>query len=211
MSLNIDQIDEYMQALVINAKALIRESELLFKKKAYARSFTLSHIAREELAKCQILYAAGRRVIAGIDVNWKQTMKRLRDHKSKLNQETVSNAALCFIGGNEQVYNDAMRSFKASTDLRNEYKNNSLYVGVSTDGKISCPERVIDMARAQRNLELARFAYTEEINFQAKVGKLSKMDPTQLPDISKVDSMTHSDHKAILQAASDILQNTPKK
>ncbi|MDF5406043.1 AbiV family abortive infection protein [Vibrio parahaemolyticus] len=211
MSLNINQIDEYMTALVTNARGLIRESELLFKKKAYARSYTLSHIAREELAKCQILYGAGRRLIAGIDVDWKQTMKRLRDHKSKLNQETINNAALCFIGGNEQVYNDAMQSVKASSDLRNDYKNNSLYVGVSTDGNILCPNNVIDQARAQRNLELARFALTEEVNFQSKVGKISKMDPNKLPDISKVDSMTNVEYKAVLEQFADTFRNTSKK
>ncbi|ENY6497808.1 TPA: AbiV family abortive infection protein [Vibrio parahaemolyticus] len=208
MSLNINQIDEYMEALVKNAKELIRESDILFKKKAYARSYTLSHIAREEIAKCKILYAAARRVIAGIDVDWKQTMKRLRDHKSKLNQETVSNAILFFIAGNEQFYNDSMKSFKASSDLRNDYKNNSLYVGISTDGQVLSPDRVIDKARAQRNIELARFAFTEEVNFQSKVGKLSKMDPKQLPDISKVDSMTDVEYKALLQHFADTVRNT---
>ncbi|EMJ3470028.1 TPA: AbiV family abortive infection protein [Vibrio harveyi] len=211
MSLNINQIDEYMAALVTNARELIRESELLFKKKSYARSYTLSHIAREELAKCQILYGAGRRMIAGMDVNWKQTMKRLRDHKSKLNQETINNAALCFIGGNEQVYNDAMQSVKASSDLRNDYKNNSLYVGVSDDGSILCPKNVIDQVRAQRNLELARFSLTEEVNFQSKVGKISKMDPNKLADISKVDSMTNAEHKALLEQVADTIRNTSKK
>lgn len=211
MSLNINQIDEYMIALVINARGLIRESELLFKKKAYARSYTLSHIAREELAKCQILYGAGRRLIAGIDVNWKQTMKRLRDHKSKLNQETVSNAALCLISGNEQIYNDAMQSVKGSSCLRNDHKNNSLYVGISTDGSILCPNNIIDQTKAQRNLELAHFALTEEVNFQSKAGKLSKMDPNKLADISKVDSMTNDEYKALLNQLGDVFQNISKK
>lgn len=212
MSLKIDQIDEYMTALVTNASGLIRESELLFKKKAYARSYTLSHIAREELAKCKILYIAGRKLIAGIDVNWRETMKRLRDHKSKLNQETIHNAVLCFIGGNEQLYNDAMQSVHASSALRNDYKNNSLYVGVSTDGSILCPNRVIDQARAQRNLELANFALTEEVNFQSKVGEISKMDPNKLLDISKVDSKTNVKYKAILEQLHAIgPQETSKK
>ncbi|ELA7385321.1 AbiV family abortive infection protein [Vibrio alginolyticus] len=210
MSLNINQIDDYMKALVTNAKGLIRESELLFKKKAYARSYTLSHIAREEIAKCQILYAAGRRVLAGIDVDWKQTMRRLREHKSKLDQETVNNAAWCFIAGSEQAYNDAMKSVKISSELRNDYKNNSLYVGVTNDGKILCPDSVIDEVRAQRNLELARFALIDEVNLQAKLGNLSKMNPKQLADISKVDSMTETEYKAVLQQFADIVQNKSK-
>lgn len=211
MSLNINQIDDYMTALVTNARGLIRESELLFKKKAYARSYTLSHIAREELAKCQILYGAGLRLIAGIEVNWKQTMKRLREHKSKLNQETINNAVFCLIVGNEQFYNDAMHSVKASSDLRNDYKNNSLYVGVSTDGNILCPNNVIDQARAQRNLKLARFALTKEVYFQSMVGKISKRDPNKLPDISKVDSMSYAECKALLEQFADVFRNTSKK
>ena len=110
-----------------------------------------------------------------------------------------------------RFYNDAMQSVKASSDLRNDYKNNSLYVGVSTDGSILCPNNVIDQARAQRNLELARFALTEEVNFQSKVGKISKMDPNKLPDISKVDSMTNVEYKAVLEQFADTFRNTSKK
>lgn len=190
MSLNVKQIEEYMLALVANSKELIRESDLLFKKKAYARSYTLSHISREEIAKCQILYAAGRRIISGADVDWKLTMKRLRDHKSKLKQEVVSNSVLSLFIGDELTFNDGINSIKASSDLRNDYKNHSLYVGISDKGEVALPNSVIDKDRAQRNLELARFALNSEINFQNKVGKLSIMDKEKIPDISLLDSMT---------------------
>jgi AbiV family abortive infection protein len=180
MSLTIRQIDIYLQALVDNAKDLHRESEILFKKKAYARSYTLSHIAREEIAKCHILYAAGRRVIADVEVDWKKTMKRLRDHKSKLKQETVTNAAMLIMSGNEEDFDDIMNKAQASCDWRNNHKNNSLYVGISSDGKIVSPSTDIDKDKdiAQHNIELARFIIRDEIKFQSKVGKLENMEPT---------------------------------
>ncbi|MCG9578045.1 AbiV family abortive infection protein [Vibrio tubiashii] len=104
-----------------------------------------------------------------------------------------------------------LQSVKASSDLRNDYKNNSLYVGVSDDGSILCPKNVIDQARAQRNLELARFSLTEEVNFQSKVGKISKMAPNKLPDISKVDSMTSAEYKTVLEQVANSFRNTSKK
>ncbi|MEZ9494948.1 AbiV family abortive infection protein [Vibrio splendidus] len=205
MSLSIKQIDNYIQALTENARSLHKESELLFKKKAFARSYTLSHIAREEIAKCHILYAAGRRVIAGIDVDWKQTMKRLRDHKAKLRQEAVSHAGMCMIDGNEKAFDLNMRAAQPSADLRNDYKNNSLYVGISSDGNILKPNHVIEKDRAQSNIELARYAIADEVNFQSKVGKLSKMDPSKLVDISNVDSMTEEEHREALRRLSQAI------
>ncbi|MEC4726836.1 AbiV family abortive infection protein [Shewanella sp. D64] len=146
-----------------------------------------------------MLYAAGRRVIAGVEVDWKQTMKRLRDHKSKLNQETISHTATIFISGNEEYFDDIMKKAQASSDLRNNHKNNSLYVGISSDGKVVSPSTYIDKDKAQRNIELARFIIRDEIKLQGMVGKLENMEPTRLADISSVDLMTEEQHKELLR------------
>jgi len=82
--LTLQQLDTGIEAAVANAASLIEEAELLFRSNFHARAYTLAHIAREELAKVTMFYAAGLRMLAGKAVDWKKLHKRLRDHNSKL-------------------------------------------------------------------------------------------------------------------------------
>lgn len=205
MSLSLNQIDEYMLALVLNAKELLRESEVLFENKSFARSYTLAHISREEIAKCKILYAAGRRLASGIEVDWKLTIKRLRDHKAKLRQETVGNSILAAMLGDEEGFEKVVGGASASSDKRNDDKNGSLYVGISTDGKISIPSEAIDKGLAERNIQLACHAVEEEASFQRKMGRLSDMIVENMPDINSVDNMSLEDKKALIKNVAAIL------
>lgn len=205
MSFSLNQIDEYMLALIVNAKELLRESEVLFENKAFARSYTLAHIAREEIAKCKILYAAGRRLASGIEVDWKLTMMRLRDHKSKLRQETVGNSILAAMLGDEEGFEKIVGGATDSSEKRNDDKNNSLYVGISADGKISLPNKVIDKVLAERNIQLACYAIDEEASFQNKMGRLSVMKVESMPDISSVDNMSIEHKKALIKNLASVL------
>jgi AbiV family abortive infection protein len=211
MSLNLNQIDEYMLALIENSRELLRESEVLFANEAFSRSYTLAHIAREEVAKCKILYAAGRRLASGIEVDWKLTMKRLRDHKSKLRQETVGNSILAAILGDEESFEKILGGASVSSDKRNDDKNNSLYVGISVDGKISLPNKVIDKSLAERNIKLACHVTEEETLFQNEMGRLSDMKVENMPDISSVDNMSLEDKKALIKNVTSSLVNHSNK
>lgn len=71
MSLSLKHIDDYIHALLTNAESLIEEAAILFQNSFYARAFTLSHIAREELSKCLMLHAAGVKKLAGHPVDEK--------------------------------------------------------------------------------------------------------------------------------------------
>lgn len=205
MSFSLNQIDEYMLALIVNARELLRESEVLFENKAFARSYTLAHIAREEIAKCKILYAAGRRLASGIEVDWKLTKKRLRDHKSKLRQETVENSILAAMQGDEEGFEKIVGGAPDSSEKRNDDKNNSLYVAISADGKISLPNKVIDKVLAERNIQLACYAIDEENSFQNKMGRLSVMKVENISDISSVDNMSIEDKKALFKNLASVL------
>lgn len=211
MSFSLNQIDEYMLALIVNAKELLRESEVLFENKAFARSYTLAHIAREEIAKCKILYAAGRRLASGIEVDWKLTMMRLRDHKSKLRQETVGNSILAAMLGDEEGFEKIVGGATDSSEKRNDDKNNSLYVGISADGKISLPNKVIDKVLAERNIQLACYAIDEEASFQNKMGRLSVMKVESMPDISSVDNMSIEHKKALIKNLASVLAKHSSK
>ena len=67
-----------------NAQELCDESEILLKNGKFARSYTLSHLAREEFSKCFILYRPIVELIRGNQIDWKKTRRRYRSHKEKL-------------------------------------------------------------------------------------------------------------------------------
>jgi AbiV family abortive infection protein len=190
MSLNISQIDTYISALIENARELIKESEILFNSNAYARSYTLAHIAREEISKCKILYAAGRRLISGVEVDWKLTMRRLRDHKAKLRQETVHNSFLVALAGDKELLGQMLSAVEYSSVKRNDDKNNSLYVGIDSDGKITNPTQIITRDLAERTIKLAKYAFDEEFTFQTKMGRLADMDVDSIPNIKFIDKLS---------------------
>ena len=128
MSLSKPQIDASIEALTNNAKNLIFEAGVLFEVKAFARAFTLAHLAREELAKCGILHSVGTRLLAKIPVDWKKTIKRLRVHESKL-QYDVLNMAMRIQAKDNVLGEDVSKRIGSIVSHRNALKNNSLYVG----------------------------------------------------------------------------------
>ena len=92
-----------------------------------------------------------------------------------------------------------------SSEKRNDDKNNSLYVGISADGKISLPNKVIDKVLAERNIQLACYAIDEEASFQNKMGRLSVMKVESMPDISSVDNMSIEHKKALIKNLASVL------
>src|SRR4051794_38203086 len=87
MTLSLDQIDQGIDALLDNAAQLVKEGTALLEVPSYPRAFTLGHLAREEMSKAAMLQATGARLLAEHEVNWKQLMVRLRDHRAKLRLE----------------------------------------------------------------------------------------------------------------------------
>jgi AbiV family abortive infection protein len=189
VTLSATQIDSYIAALTENAKDLIAEAQLLLDAGRFARSMTLSHIAREELSKCVILHSAGYRAISGIPVDWKVTMRRLRDHKSKLKLETVLNATAMAGMGQQETSNLMLSNAATFAEYRNDRKNDSLYVTVH-EGAIRKPSDLVSKEQAARNLSLASMALAQESRYQAVVGPLDGRQPMtrKPPDISSMTS-----------------------
>ena len=190
MSLSLTQIDNYISSLLENAECLIAEACVLFDVNAYARAHTLAHIAREELSKCMILYSAGRRIQGGDEVDWKRTMQRLRDHKSKIRQETVKNAIIALGMGDEKLSKTMINNVDAFASVRNYHKNSSIYVGLDESGEISIPSNVISSEKAQRTIDLAKIALKDEKKINEKLGNLSDNEPGSLssvPTIKDID------------------------
>lgn len=188
MSMSLKQIDDYMAALRENASQLIVEAKTLHGIKAYARAHALAHFAREELAKITMLGAAATRVLALQPVDWKDLNKRLRDHKSKLRQETVQLGLMLQATGPNEMADQILAGAAADVaDARNDSKNNSLYVGVF-DGAISLPANTLNETHANRTIQLAELALEIVDKMHEKLGPYSarKVGSLKMPNYDEM-------------------------
>lgn len=192
MSLTYAQIDSLTDALLDNAKALIFEAETLNNVLAYARAFALAHLAREEISKCGILHAAGTRMLAGVPVDWKKTMRRLRDHKAKLELESVQQ--LLLVGDLEKL-----GAIPNIVEHRNDLKNASIYVGI-TDGKAVSPSEVVTARQAVRTIELAKFALDAELRIRITCGAFVNRIPGPIPGLANLDQLTAEQMNTLLES-----------
>ena len=202
--LTLQQLDTGIEAAVANAASLIEEAELLFRSNFHARAYTLAHIAREELAKVTMFYAAGLRMLAGKAVDWKKLHKRLRDHNSKL----TSDALLSFISTPGAADTLPLEKMLGGAKTRNQWKNDSLYVSM-VDGSFKTPPEMITRKKAERTISIAQFALLDTTRYLAGGGKLSKRSPDEAKKIfSSIDpdKMSPIDGLALVKELAKLLQ-----
>jgi AbiV family abortive infection protein len=184
--LSLVQIDDYIDALSNNAGSLIKEAEILYDNQHYARAFTLSHIAREEIAKCLMLQAAGVKVLAGHGVDFKKLFKRLRNHEQKLISEGLQNSLFALGTGDSEFGRLLLKTVTAASEHRNNRKNESLYVGFAED-RISKPAEGFSEKQADRNIKLAQYALRDQKHNAVLMGKFSLREPIEMPEITPGD------------------------
>ena len=154
--LTLKQLDAGVAAAFTNAASLIEEANILYHAGFHARAYTLSHIAREELAKVTMLYTSGLRLLAEHPVNWSKLEKRLRDHKSKL----TSDALVSYVSTPGAVDKLDLEKMTGGSTTRNEWKNESLYIALK-EGNFKTPSQMITPQKAKRTIELAMFAFED--------------------------------------------------
>jgi len=167
----MQQLDDGIEAAVENAASLINEAKCLFSSGFHARAYTLSHIAREELAKVTMLYATGLRILAGNAVDWGKLHKRLRDHKSKL----TNDALLLFVSTPGAADTLPLEHMLAGSQARNDWKNESLYIAFK-EGTFRTPAKMITPRKAERTIALALFTLNDTKDFLSAGGKLVTRD-----------------------------------
>jgi AbiV family abortive infection protein len=202
--LTLQQLDIGVEAAVANATSLIEEAELLYRSNFHARAYTLAHIAREEIAKVTMFYAAGLRILAGKAVDWEKLHKRLRDHNSKL----TSDALLSFISTPGAVDTLPLEKMLGGAKTRNQWKNDSLYVSI-VDGSFKTPSEMITRKKSERTIALAQFALVETKRYLTAGGKLSKRSPEEAKKIfSSIDpdKMSPTDGLALVKELAKLLQ-----
>lgn len=151
-NLKFDSLFEGAVKCLRNAQELCDESELLHNNGKYARSFALSHFAREELGKSFMLFRALVDISSGVKVDWKKVNRRFRDYKQKLlNDAEIS----LFIAAKELQRQEISPDFLFSgINERNSLKNRCLYTDWN-NGRFTVPSEAITEQQSERNLSLA--------------------------------------------------------
>ena len=147
--ITVDDIIDGMVKITLNAQSLADEAELLLNNKYFARAYTLSHIAREEISKLYILFRIGIEVIAGKEYDNKKLQKRLNSHKSKIEFFSFPIAL--------------HRQKDKFVETINERKNNSLYVGWK-DSKFQSPSEAISEHISKRTVDLSIYTILKITN-----------------------------------------------
>lgn len=170
---------------ILNAQQLCDESEILHSHGKFARSFTLSHLAREEMGKSMMLYSVAIRMLLERNIDWKKVSRRFRNHKEKIvNDRALSWAFFISVLGDAPETSQISEILFNSGTVQhsNSQKNASLYVDWK-DGQFVLPEEIISEQKSSRNLSIA----VDRISFISKVilqlPKASKMQRSEIEEL----------------------------
>ncbi|HDR1920103.1 TPA: AbiV family abortive infection protein [Pasteurella multocida] len=181
---------------VRNAQQLCDESELLYQHKMFARSYALSHLAREEIGKSAMLFKVAIDCLLGNQIDWKKVDRRFRSHKEKI----MNDRALTFLlFGHMKAEGrklDPNILFNSGTvEYMNARKNASIYVDWM-EGKFISPEESVSEQQSARNLDLAIY----RVALMSKViPSLVELEQKSKDEIAKIFPM-----KKIIQFAEDL-------
>lgn len=135
-----------------NAQELCDESDILHNHGKYARSFALSHFAREEFGKSFMLFRVLVDVAAGEKVDWKKLNRRFRDHKQKLASDAA--VSITLFGSELKQQGLDLGVFFAGVEFKNAQKNSCLYTDWN-NGVFTLPSEIITKKQSERNLSMA--------------------------------------------------------
>jgi AbiV family abortive infection protein len=206
--LTLKQLDAGVAAAFTNAGSLIEEAKILYQAGFHARAYTLSHIAREELAKVTMLYTSGLRLLAEHPVNWSKLEKRLRDHKSKL----TSDALVSYISTPGAVDKLDLEKMTGGSTTRNEWKNESLYIALK-EGNFKTPSQMITPQKAKRTIELAMLAFEDAKSFVSLGGNLTERKSGEAKRIFKhinPDKLEPSDVMELIKTLTKLIHSKTK-
>jgi AbiV family abortive infection protein len=170
-NLTVDAILDGMIKITLNAQSLVEEGEILYKNKYYARTYTLAHIAREEISKLYMLYKVGIEIIAGKKFDHKKLEKRLRNHKSKIQFFSMP----VMVVGLDSKYVEGV----------NKRKNDSLYVGYENE-IFKAPSENITEHIAKRTLDLATYQIIKFTNIHKLIETLDQWNKAPKEEFEKV-------------------------
>ena len=138
-NIKISEIKKGIELSIENSFELLRDAEILFENKRYARAYSLSQLALEEIGKSVILFDFYRK-LQGDDrktFDFKTFRRNFRDHKWKTYESIF--IELLMKGGSKspEFKKFALENFKKiQKNKKGHYdnlKNQSLYVSLLND------------------------------------------------------------------------------
>ncbi|WPU92498.1 AbiV family abortive infection protein [Mucilaginibacter sabulilitoris] len=157
--MNDKELEKGFSMVIGNAQSLFDEATLLFANGYFARSYSLSQLAIEEVGKSTLLCRAVLAFYMGEEVNSKYLDKLgFRDHQQKTRLSLKSELISVYL---YEKSIDEKTDFRGSiidvfsrVDKLNSLKNESLYVSM-VDDKFSVPSEIISSDMAKELLEKA--------------------------------------------------------
>lgn len=153
--LSIDELHGLRLRIFDNAESLHKEATVLLDAGFHARAYLLAHFACEELGKLPIIVGIVGNLIRCEPVDWNRAMKRLRDHKSKVDSDDfhqyVFGRELDLLADSDIAW---LKEARPKAMQRVALKNNSTYVDVSGN-KIVSPMDAITKEDATEMIERA--------------------------------------------------------
>jgi AbiV family abortive infection protein len=175
-SLSVSQIEEARSKILQNAMELVEEAELLLANGRFARAYSLSHLACEEIAKIPMLVRAATDKILGRDVDWQKLNRRLRSHTEKITGIFFVDYLIDPNIENDQDLKILQKSLDMVKDF-NMLKNQSLYTNLVGNSLLK-PSEAIPTELATSLVGLARkrlgFFQSIEIPTQGKIEQIAK-------------------------------------
>ncbi|MCF7487105.1 AbiV family abortive infection protein [Vibrio sp. A2-1] len=180
-----------------NGQLLCEEAELLHNNKMFARSYALSHLAREEIAKSMIIYDVIIKVKGKKKVNWKDFDRKFRCHKAKIiNDNGLTLLIAKTIKDNSIKLNFSALFNSGSIEFSNKRKNQSLYVDWE-DGKFVSPDDKISESLSKRNLEIAFYKAVFVTDIILSLESLDKLSADEIKGIFPLDNVEEEREKFI--------------
>lgn len=188
-NLKASQVIEGAYKTVRNAQQLCDEAELLKNHKMFARSYTLSHLAREEVSKVAMLYKVAIELLLGQKIEWKKVDRRFRDHKEKIvNDRALTHLLFGSMQPEENILDPKLLFNSGTIAYTNARKNSSLYVDWA-NGKFQSPEESVSENQAQRNLEIAIYRVALMSDAVKGLTDLEKKSPEELKIIFPIEQI----------------------
>lgn len=189
-NVKIDVLIDGALKIVRNAQCLCDEADLLHKNQKYARSYALSHLAREEFAKSLMLYKICIQVLCKAKVDWKKLDRRFRDHKEKVVNDRALTMMILnnILKQNSDVIAPEVLFNRGTIDFTNNRKNQSLYVDWEK-GKFVSPEENFTERQSFRNLEIAKFRIGLVSRTIASLVQLKELPTEEIKKVFPLDKI----------------------
>ncbi len=138
-SIDISEIKNGMKSCLENASELIKDGELLFENKRFARTHGITQLAIEEVGKAMMLYSFYNSLQLGKrkEFDFKKFRKNFRDHKWKTFETKIVEIWMFADSEESNFERFAKDNFKEIQKAKKGYydnlKNESLYVSLKQD------------------------------------------------------------------------------